>query len=58
VWRLFLKDTRGYGTVELLILVAAAAAIAGLVASTLTPEFGDLYRRAAQSITGVCGSGF
>lgn len=58
MWWFFLKDGRGYGTVELLILIAAAAAIAGLVASTLTPEFGNLYQRAAESVTGVCGSGF
>lgn len=57
MWR-FLADERGYGTVELLILVASGAAVAGLIASTLGPRFRAFHERAAQGLADILGSGF
>lgn len=57
VWR-FLTDDRGYGTVEVLVLTAGAAVIAGLIASALGPRFCAFHERTAQGLADILGSGF
>jgi len=53
-----IRDDRGYGVVETLILVAASAAMAGIVVGILTPKLRSVHERAASSILDVTGSGY
>ncbi len=54
----FLKDRRGYGTIELLVLVAAVAAISAAVLAALLPSMRDMHNKLSNGIRTFGGSGF
>lgn len=53
-----LKDRRGYGTIELMIMVAAVAAISAAVLSALLPSMQNMHNKTSNSIRMFGGSGF
>lgn len=53
-----LRDRRGYGTIELMIMVAAVAAISAAVLSALLPSMQDMHSKTSSGIRTFGGSGF
>lgn len=53
-----LKDRRGYGTAELMIMIAIAAAVSGAVLTALLPSMQNMHNKASNNIRTFGGSGF
>lgn len=53
-----LKDRRGYGTAELMIMIVIAAAVSGAVLTALLPSMQNMHNKASNNIRTFGGSGF
>lgn len=54
----FIKDRRGYGMAEMMIIVAIAAAVSAAVLVALVPSLQNMHAAASNNIRSFGGSGF
>lgn len=54
----FIKDRRGYGMAEMMIIVAIAAAVSAAVLVALVPSLQNMHTTASNNIRSFGGSGF